>query len=660
MFKPFPMLRIRIILLKEAESAVLWSLGQQEVIHFTRTSSEPDTALFQPIDVKQEFDHCKDLLERSGKLDHQLQPFIAEKEYQPITLQNRPALKEIESTLHTLENQAACLFDNRQKLLGRKKELDTVCDQVSGFRDLNIPMDQLNRFSFLHFITGNLPEGRLEMYKDKLGGNTLLLPLPGYEARPALLIMTTLQNRHNIEHQLQQIDFRQEPFPSIAGLTANTFYLERDQVRHQVERQLLQADEEVRSFALATHTLRTTLSEKITIERRLIEAAANFSRTDSAVLLSGWIPADRVSGLNHNLEEITKGRCVIEITQPDEALSAQVPVLLQHRTWLCPFQKMVSAYGLPEYSELEPTLFVAISYVLMFGMMFGDAGQGAIMAICGIAALRAGRSATLRNAGRLLISGGFSSIFFGALYGSYFGIPQLKQYALWRDPLEGDSLTVIVTAIGLGVVVISTGVILNIINQFRRKDFLEGLLGRFGLMGILFYWGALVLLTQHTVLRSHQLLWQAIILFLALPLAGWILKPAFGMLRCRWKGKPTETDSVGIMLAESSVSALEGVILYLANTTSFVRLAAYAMSHAALLMAAFSIAAELKGNIPNGTFWGLLVIILGNLIALILEGVIIAVQALRLEFYEFFGKFFSGQGLPFSPFSFKEVSKGAL
>jgi len=94
----------------------------------------------------------------------------------------------------------------------------------------------------------------------------------------------------------------------------------------------------------------------------------------------------------------------------------------------------------------------------------------------------------------------------------------------------------------------------------------------------------------------------------------------------------------------------EALLSYFANTVSFVRLGAYAMSHAALLVAAFMIAADVKHFSPGGTLLSVLVIILGNLVALVLEGIVASVQALRLEYYEFFGKFFSGGGQPFKPF----------
>jgi V/A-type H+-transporting ATPase subunit I len=127
-------------------------------------------------------------------------------------------------------------------------------------------------------------------------------------------------------------------------------------------------------------------------------------------------------------------------------------------------------------------------------MMFGDAGHGLVLAVCGLIALFAGRSEKVRDVGLLLLFGGTSSIIFGVVYGSYFGIEEFKKYALWHDPLEGDPMSLMYGAIGIGVAMISIGLILNVINRFRRGDVIGAILDKFGLVGLLFYWGALVLL----------------------------------------------------------------------------------------------------------------------------------------------------------------------
>ena len=312
---------------------------------------------------------------------------------------------------------------------------------------------------------------------------------------------------------------------------------------------------------------------------------------------------------------------------------------------------LVSTYGLPNYQELEPTLFVALSYMVMFGVMFGDAGHGMVLALCGLVALLAVRSPKARDFGVLLLFGGFSSIIFGIVYGSYFGIEELKKYALWHDPLEGDPMQLMYGAIGIGVIMISIGLILNIINRFRRGDMIGGFLDKFGLVGLLFYWGTLVLLMNGALIRSWGLMGVSIILFLVVPIVSWSLKEPIEHLLRHGASENNETSN-GLVsaLMESCVGAFEAVLSYLANTISFVRLAAYAMSHAALLFAAFMLAAQVREFPYGGSLWSLLVIILGNMIAIILEGVIASVQALRLEYYEFFGKFFSGTGQPFEPF----------
>ena len=240
---------------------------------------------------------------------------------------------------------------------------------------------------------------------------------------------------------------------------------------------------------------------------------------------------------------------------------------------------------------------------------------------------------------------------FGMVYGSYFGLPNFKKYALWHDPLDGNPMHLIYGAVGVGIVMISLGLILNTINRFRRGDVIGALLDKFGLMGLLFYWGTLVLMTQHAVIKSHGLVNLAVVLFMVFPIVGWALKEPAEYFLSRRAGHTIEHfDGLFAAVTESLVGAFEAVLSYLANTISFVRLAAYAMSHAALLLAAFMMAGEVRRFSVGGGVLSVLIIIFGNLVAIFLEGIIASVQALRLEYYEFFGKFFSGNGQPFTPF----------
>jgi V/A-type H+-transporting ATPase subunit I len=386
-------------------------------------------------------------------------------------------------------------------------------------------------------------------------------------------------------------------------------------------------------------------------ETRLLEAQQHFRRTGATALLTGWIPASRAPELQRRAREITAGRCTVELASARSAPEQAVPVLLPEPRWLRPFNRLVTAYGLPGYCEVVPTLFLALSYVLMFGMMFGDAGHGAVLLLGGCLLSRLAKSGTLADAGRLLMLGGLASMAFGWAYGSCFGLESFRRFALWQDPLQGNPLQLMGTAIGIGVVLMSVGLVLNVINRWRRGDVLGAWLDRHGLAGMIFYWGALTLVLNAARFREHGLMQAAVILFLAVPLLGWVMKEPVQMALAR-RTAPEAGRGGGWLVAvsESLVGAFEAVLGYLANTISFVRLAAYAMSHAALLAAAFTMAEELKQLPSGGAALAVVIVVLGNAVAIVLEGIVASVQALRLEYYEFFGKFFGGGGRAFRPF----------
>jgi V/A-type H+/Na+-transporting ATPase subunit I len=486
----------------------------------------------------------------------------------------------------------------------------------------------------------------------------VLLSLEQHKGKQPLFAITTRQAGPTLERALEHAGFQREKLPVIGGATVDRLSEEGEREQEQITTELKQSVGKLKAISVGSALPLAEIEVFADMEYRLLDASQKFTRTETTVMIEGWVPAGDVATLEQRMREITGDRYVLQTSLPDPLTDEQIPVLLGHSQLLRPFEMLVSTYGLPNYQELEPTLFVALSYVVMFGMMFGDAGHGMVLAICGLIALLAGRSRTVRDFGVLLLFGGASSITFGVVYGSYFGIEALKKYALWHDPLEGDPMGLMYCAIGIGIIVISLGLILNIINRFRRGDVIGGILDKFGLVGLLFYWGTLVFLINGAAIRSRGLMSLSVILFFIVPIVGWSLKEPIEHILSHRAGERTEVSGglIGVLM-ESCVGAFEAILSYLANTISFVRLAAYAMSHAALLFAAFMLAAVVKDIPFGGSLWSLLVIILGNLIAIVLEGIIASVQALRLEYYEFFGKFYSGSGQPFEPFSLASNGK---
>lgn len=656
MFKPATMMRLSVVVLERDERVVLRDLGESGAVQLTRTKPGPETAPLAPRDRTVELARCDRLLARVENLRRSL-------EILPLTNKQKlteMTLNQADEALLSMEEQAAVLLKRRQHLMQRWSELTTVCEQVSSYRGLDIPLDHFDQYSFLHFVTGSLPAENVQGLQKKVGDNVALLPLPEQKGRQPLIAMTTRQGRAALENALQQAGFQHETLPAVEGATTDSLSPKHEREQEQVSAELETVNADLQSLAATFAKSLTGIERLANIEHRLLEAEQNFPRTEAAILLTGWVPAGDAPTLEQRLKKTTAGRCVIKITPPENLLDEQIPVLLRHPRLLRPFQMLVSAYGLPNYHELEPTLFVAISYVLMFGMMFGDVGHGAVLVTGGLVALLAGRTAKLRDIGLLFLFAGLSSMAFGVIYGSCFGLEQFKKHALWHDPLEGDPMRLMYSAIGIGVVMISLGLILNVINRFRRGDVIGGFLDKFGVVGVLFYWGALALITKYAAIQSRGLVNLAVILFLVLPIVGWALKEPIEYFLSRRAGHPIEPGG-GLFAAitESLVGAFEAVLSYLANTISFVRLAAYAMSHAALLVAAFMMADEVRHFSVGGGLLSVLVIILGNLVAIVLEGIIASVQALRLEYYEFFGKFFTGDGQAFTPFRLVADEQGS-
>lgn len=622
MFSPVPMRRLQAVVLARDERTVLCSLGELKVVHLTR--AETDAAIVSPPDHLEKIAHCDRILARVEALA-----------IPHLTATAAPlAFAEAEPTLCQLESRVVDLRRRRQAALDRLDKAAETRARVAPYDELELPLEQLGAMEFLHFATGHLPTKNWTQLQAAIGTDVVLWPVAEQGDRQLLVTACLYDRWPRVEALLLQAGFCSESLSPLSWGELEQLQTEVAQLNSEWEMQCRDASS---ILAVVQQTAQT--------ERRLLEAEQLIPRTEAAVLITGWVPAAESDAVEKRVRELTGGQCVVEWNEAGSLPEEQVPVLLRPPRYLRAFGMLLEAYGLPRYREIEPTVFVALSYVLMFGMMFGDVGHGAVLALAGWWMYWTGR-----RLGMLLVCAGIASSAFGVVYGSYFGITALKHYALWRDPVEGDPTALMLLAIGIGVVMISLGQVLNIVNRFRRRDVFHGLFDKAGVVGVIFYWGTLGIVTKYAALEARGFLKWAVVLFVAVPIGCWFLKEPLAYWLRRRAGQTTEEGGMVGAVAESAVGAFEAVFLYLANTISFVRLAGFAMSHAALLLAAFLLAADLQRAGGLGTVAGLFVIIAGNALAIILEGMIAAVQALRLEYYEFFGKFYSGDGIAFRPF----------
>lgn len=644
MFRPVSMLRLEVLVLERDEKTVLRELGKTGVLQLTRTSTASDSAPSRPRDRSREIACCDRLLARTAEARRALGAMAI-----PGEMADAMTFERAESILASWERETAEWRRRRERLREELEQRERDIQQVTPYSSLDMPLEQFTQSPFLCFVTGRLPSRALE--RVHLPKGIVVLPFSEGGGNQQILALTTPSRKAEMEASLRTAGFQQQSLPGCQGTSLASFHTEACHDRERLAAELVEADRKGKDLAAAAGQSLADIEEWASIERRLLEAEQFFPTTDAAILITGWLPEDQLPEIKQRLVDTTVGKCVIQALEPADYPREEIPVLLRHGRLLKPFEMLVSAYGLPRYGEVSPTLFVAVSYVLMFGMMFGDVGHGGLLALAGAILLARAKSLIARHAGVLLVANGLSSVAFGVAYGSCFGLPAFREHALWRDPLEGDPMNLMLLALGIGVVLMSVGLILNVLNRVRQGDWADGLLGKFGLAGVVLYWGTLAVVAKSAVLQSSGWLGVAVLVFVGIPVLCWIAKGPLLLVWSRRAGRESAHGGTLAAILESVVGAFEGLLLYLANTISFVRLAAYAMSHAALLMATFTLADQIRQMPVGGSAFSVLVIIVGNLAAFGLEGIVAAVQALRLEYYEFFGKFFSGDGQPFKPFS---------
>ena len=377
---------------------------------------------------------------------------------------------------------------------------------------------------------------------------------------------------------------------------------------------------------------RDLLAGEVELDRRRASAVQH----RDFLLFVGWAPRTALPRLESALKEL--GAALVELRTPRWR---QPPTLLAPAPAAEPFRPLLTTYGAVPYEDVDPTPFVAVTYCLMFGMMFGDVGDGLLIVL---AALLLGRSrhprlAALRRVWSMIAAAGAAAVLFGALYGGLFG-PTKVLPTLWLEPLDSPT-RLLGVAIVAGVGLLATSYVIGIVNRYREGGALLALTADSGVPGLLLLGGgsvvALGAFTHATTLEPAGLVIIAV-----------AVVPLLLGLRAAAGSGPTA-------VLEVLIGLLDELLRLFSNVFSFARLAAFALMHAAIGHVVLHAAGSLTGT-PIGDAAAALTFAVGWAAAFALEGLVVAVQALRLEYYELFSRLFVGEGRPFTPFRLPLIS----
>lgn len=424
-----------------------------------------------------------------------------------------------------------------------------------------------------------------------------------------------------------------------------------EEQKEKLEEMLEKKRKEFKRFSDDVAPKLMILKRRLEFGWKLENTKLMFGKTFKTYVFEAWVPEDKVDEVTKALMDASKGYAIFDVLKvgrhPHEEHAESPPVLYRLPDFLKPFEKLVESYAIPSYHEINPAPIMAITFPLLFGVMFADAGQATILAISGLVfsiyrrklekegVELSGLIGMVLSAGELLFLCGLSGIFWGLLFGEVFGSHEF--FGIHLHPIEvvrlgkeirvggfvpsEDIMSMFHLALFIGSIHLMLGLVLSVVNKLAMREFKEALSV---MLWMWFYGGvAYAVFTYGSSVAFDFGFWLSNPHLLIAPLASMMVVE--GILR-RMEG-----------LSHAFMALIESM----SHTVSYGRLLALTLIHASMSKMFLQVVPGIGG------------IAAGTILALILEGIIIFVHTLRLHWVEWFSKFYLGGEVKYTPFEIK-------
>lgn len=552
-------------------------------------------------------------------------------------------------------NEKYLTFQSRKDVLKRQQEeLQAKQKVIEPFRPMEGDLGRLLSFRYITCRFGKLPVEQYQKLERYLLSDLGAIFVKGQQTESEVYgaYFVSPGEAQKVEAVLRSLHFERIEVPNQYSGTPEQACQEMAKQVFDLQKQMDDIDRE------AAEALAENAPRLVAARNRLEELAHNFDARKMAArvedkkedyyILCGWMADDDVEKFMEEAKDDDKVFIVVE--DDHDSYFGEPPTKLDNPKVFRPFEMFVRMYGLPAHGEIDPTVFVGITYSFIFGVMFGDVGQGLLLVIGGALIYHFKKAAL---AGIIATAGIFSTIF-GFMFGSIFGFEDIIE-PLWLRPIDhmttlpfvGKLNTVFIVSVAFGMGIILIAMVLHIVNGLREHDIQATWFDANGVAGLVFYGSAVAVIvlfmTGHAVPAGVVLA----VMFGAPLLLILFGRPLTNRIR---KRKEKEKESKVMFLVEGFFELFETLLSYFSNTLSFVRIGAFAVSHAAMMEVVLMLAGAEEGS-PN---WA--VIVFGNLFVCLMEGLVVGIQVLRLEYYEMFSRFYKGSGRAFDPYTKKNKS----
>ena len=539
-----------------------------------------------------------------------------------------------------------------KKLLSKKRGSEqlieshkTALRRLEHFTSMELNFDSLFACKYIKVRFGRLP---LDSYQK----------LRSYSDRPFVLFSFGQDSTYNwclytcaaadaqeIDGLFQSLYFERIRVPDYVHGTPQEAleFIRKDLAREEGELESIRG--KIAEIAAGERERVQKLYAKLCLLGKAFELRDKAAFVKSGFVVMGCVPQKQSKKFALAFQDL-EDKVTVTLKEPAEEPRITVPVRLKNNWFVKPFEMFVDMYGLPSYQDIDPTPYVAATYILLFGIMFGDLGQGLLVSLLGAFLYKKKGMAI----GGIMSRIGLSSMVFGFLYGSVFGFEELLipvHQAIFGRPhliqvMEGSYTNfLLLAAVGIGAVITIVSIGFNILLGLRYKDWERVFFSNNGLAGLVFYLSVLFAVVATMVLGLNVMTPVYILPLLVLPLLVMFAKEPLGRL-VRGE-KDLFPEGVGGFVVENFFEMFEVLLSFVTNTMSFLRVGAFVLVHAGMMVVVFTLAGMVGGVASP------VVIVAGNLFVAAMEGLIVGIQVLRLEFYEIFSRFYDGEGRPFLP-----------
>lgn len=548
-------------------------------------------------------------------------------------------LDELNDELDKMEAEFQLLKDAYKEIETVIQEDETALEQLLEIQGMDINFDDLFECKYLKLRIGSLPKENIKQLEKYDKRPYLWMKLSENDKLVRILYMTTLQYEGEVDNIFSSLDFVRMRIPDFVHGTPSEAVLATKEEIVSNKQMLAHVEEKMTAY-------KNQMKEKLMVyENSLIGLSKTYELQKYVVVygqrasISGFIPENKVEDLKKEFQDYV---VEIEINDPYSDARLTPPTKLKNNWFVKPFEMYVEMYGLPSYDEIDPTPFVALTYCLLFGIMFGDLGQGICVSLVGAFMYHKMHM----RLGAIMERMGVFSAFFGLIYGSVFGNehlldPMFHALGFEHKPIEvldsNFTMTLLIMAIAIGAVLILVTMLLNMYILFKKKEIGKMLFSQNGLAGFVMYGSlvggiALQMIAKIPVMNKLYIVGliaiPAILIFLQEPLERVL------------KHEKMFPNGIGAFLMEGVFELLEIALTFLSNTMSYLRVGGFVLSHAGMMLVV-SVLMDITGGASPVVF------VFGNIFVMVLEGMIVGIQVLRLEFYEMFSRYFTGNGVAF-------------